>query len=259
MIDIPRLNSRDRSVGERGTAFVTFCPPEPGAAIAIGELPMTASSSRPSIVPYDIRVLGTASSACSTPAHAGAGTLAPSVAPMVRHSTDGGEMNQWLAKQVLDAGAYGVIWPHVSTVEERAMAVARGAAPNVRPSSTLPGFAAIASPCRRSGPDTHEYYGRATPGRSSERRDLWSASCARRCRGAHLPQMLKEIPGIGVVILGEGDLSRISACRGNHDHSSSYRRWPPCSRSARSTASPAGIPHVGKGNVEKLVPRVSAG
>ena len=33
-------------------------------------------------------------------------------------------MNQFLAKQVLDLGVYGVIWPHVSTVEEARNAVA---------------------------------------------------------------------------------------------------------------------------------------
>ena len=37
--------------------------------------------------------------------------------PIIRIPANGGEMNQWLAKQVLDIGAYGVVWPHVSTVE----------------------------------------------------------------------------------------------------------------------------------------------
>jgi len=27
------------------------------------------------------------------------------------------EHNQWIAKQVQDSGVYGVVWPHVSTVE----------------------------------------------------------------------------------------------------------------------------------------------
>ena len=32
-------------------------------------------------------------------------------------------MNQWIAKQVLDSGVYGIVWPHVSTVEEARNAV----------------------------------------------------------------------------------------------------------------------------------------
>ena len=43
---------------------------------------------------------------------------------MVRIPPNGGEMNQFLAKQVLDSSVYGVIWPHVSTVEEARNAVA---------------------------------------------------------------------------------------------------------------------------------------
>ena len=37
---------------------------------------------------------------------------------MVRIPPNGGEMNQWVAKQVLDIGVYGIIFPHVSTVED---------------------------------------------------------------------------------------------------------------------------------------------
>ena len=36
------------------------------------------------------------------------GTVAPAVTPMVRIPPNGGEKNQWLAKQALDLGAYGV-------------------------------------------------------------------------------------------------------------------------------------------------------
>ena len=52
------------------------------------------------------------------------GSIAPAVTPMVRIPCNGIEMNQFLAKQVLDMGVYGIIWPHVSTVEEARNAVA---------------------------------------------------------------------------------------------------------------------------------------
>src|SRR4029077_11354871 len=51
------------------------------------------------------------------------GSLAPAVAPFVRIPPNGSEMNQLIAKQVLDIGVYGVVWPHVSTVEEARNAV----------------------------------------------------------------------------------------------------------------------------------------
>jgi len=52
------------------------------------------------------------------------GTLSPAVTPIIRIPANGSEMNQWLAKQVLDIGAYGVVWPRVSTVEQAYNAVA---------------------------------------------------------------------------------------------------------------------------------------
>ena len=51
------------------------------------------------------------------------GSIAPAVTPFVRIPPNGGEMSQWIAKQVLDIGVYGIVWPHVSTVEEARNAV----------------------------------------------------------------------------------------------------------------------------------------
>jgi len=45
------------------------------------------------------------------------------VTPLVRIPPNGGEMNQWIAKQVLDIGVFGIIFPHISTVEEARNAV----------------------------------------------------------------------------------------------------------------------------------------
>ena len=53
-----------------------------------------------------------------------AGNLAPAVTPMVRIPVNGVENGQWHAKQVLDIGCYGIVWPHISTVEEAYNAVA---------------------------------------------------------------------------------------------------------------------------------------
>ena len=44
--------------------------------------------------------------------------------PIARIPANGAEMNQSFAKQVLDRGAYGVVWPHVATVEQAYNAVA---------------------------------------------------------------------------------------------------------------------------------------
>src|ERR1700751_4140048 len=51
-------------------------------------------------------------------------SLAPAVTPIVRIPPNGSEKNQWFAKQALDRGIYGVVWPHISDAEQAYNAVA---------------------------------------------------------------------------------------------------------------------------------------
>ena len=52
-----------------------------------------------------------------------AGTLAPAVVPLVRIPSNGSEFNQWIIKQALDQGVYGILFPHINTVEQARHAV----------------------------------------------------------------------------------------------------------------------------------------
>jgi len=52
------------------------------------------------------------------------GCYAPAVTLLVRIPPNGSEKNQWLAKQALDLGAYGIVWPHISTTDQTYNAVA---------------------------------------------------------------------------------------------------------------------------------------
>src|SRR5262249_59442253 len=53
-----------------------------------------------------------------------AGSLAPAVTPIVRVPANGVERNQSFAKQALDRGVYGIVWPHVGDAEQAYNAVA---------------------------------------------------------------------------------------------------------------------------------------
>jgi 4-hydroxy-2-oxoheptanedioate aldolase len=55
---------------------------------------------------------------------ASAGSLAPAITPIVRIPANGVEMNQYQAKQGLDRGCFGTIWPHIGTAEQAHNAVA---------------------------------------------------------------------------------------------------------------------------------------
>ena len=164
--------------------------------------------------------------------------------PFVRIPPNGGETSQWVAKQVLDHGVYGIVWPHVSTVEEALNAVTACRYP--RPRS-----AAYYEPAGQRGDApaaAARYWGLIAAGILRARRclaaqpegEILVAIMCEEVRAIrNLPKMLEEVPGIGVVIIGEGDLSQDLGYRGN----TTTRPWPRRStrswRSARRTTSPA--------------------
>jgi 4-hydroxy-2-oxoheptanedioate aldolase len=51
------------------------------------------------------------------------GSLQPDTMPFVRIPPNAREMNQWIIKQALDTGVYGIITPHVDTEEQAHAAV----------------------------------------------------------------------------------------------------------------------------------------
>ena len=124
MADIPRLNGAIKALECGEPAFVTFAAARSATPRRSPTRRTTASCSRWSTARTTSGRCATACSTCSTDARSRSrGTLAPAVTPFVRIPPNGGEKNQWIAKQVLDIGVYGVVWPHVSTVEDARNAV----------------------------------------------------------------------------------------------------------------------------------------
>ena len=87
---------------------------------------------------------------------------------MVRIPPNGGENNQWLAKQALDLGVYGVLWPHISTVDQARNAVAACRYPRL-PTAPLYEPAGI----RGDGPTTAVRYWGLTQQEYYAKADVW--------------------------------------------------------------------------------------
>src|SRR4051812_46296313 len=115
----PRLNT---VIGllERGQIPVTlFSPPLVESAIELATTKYDGVVFEAEHNPYDIRALRDCLQYLLNRKQVlDGGSLSPSLTPIIRIPANGAEMNQWLAKQVLDIGAYGVVWPRVSTVEQ---------------------------------------------------------------------------------------------------------------------------------------------
>ena len=140
------------------------------------------------------------------------GSVAPAVVPFVRSPINGREQNQWIVKQVLDLGVYGIIFPMINTPED-AVAALRACryiqakdATDREPAGRrghAPGNA-----IRYWGLGQPEYYRRA---------DAWPLDpdgeilpilqCETLESVNNLPAILDAVPKPGVILISEGDLS----------------------------------------------------
>lgn len=259
MAGIPRLNGAIGALEQGKPAFVTFSPAEIGAAQAIGAAPYDGVVFEMEHNAYDIRVLRDCMQyMLDRQQILRSGTLAPAVAPMVRIPPNGGEMNQWVAKQVLDIGVYGVIWPHVSTVEEARNAVAACRYP--RPPSA-PYFEpagqrgdAPRTAARYWGISQQDYYARADVWPLNPQGEILVVIMCEEVRAIrNLPRMLEEVKGIGVVLIGEGDLSQDMGYPRQYEHPAVAGAIDDILAICKSHNVVCGHPHVDSGNVEKLL------
>ena len=126
MADLPRLNGVIRALEAGQPAFTCFSPAEIDSAYRDQRRRnTTASCSRWSTIRGTAARCATALQYMLNRAQiVKSGSLAPAVTPMVRVPVNGVEKGQWHAKQALDIGCYGIVWPHISTVEEAYNAVA---------------------------------------------------------------------------------------------------------------------------------------
>src|SRR5208282_5565716 len=124
MPDIPRLNGAIRALDSGKPAFVAFSPGEVGSALTMSTAPYDGVVFEMEHNPYDIKTLRDCLQYMLNRRQiATSVSIAPAVTPMVRIPPNGGEQSQWMAKQVLDIGVYGIVWPHVSTFEDARNAV----------------------------------------------------------------------------------------------------------------------------------------
>jgi len=254
-----RLNGIIRVLEQGGTALTTFASPDVGTALELSTANYDGVVFEMEHNPYDNGQLRHALQyLLNRRLIAASGSIAPSVTPLVRIPPNGGEMSQWHAKQVLDSGVYGVLWPHISTVEEayNAVAACRYARPEgaelFEPAGIrgdAPGAAA-----RYWGLTQQEYYAKA---------DVWPLNPAGEilvmmmCEDVraidNLPDILKQVPGIGVVVIGEGDLSQNLGYPRQYDHPVVQEAMATIRAICREHDIPCGHPHVNADNVAQAV------
>ncbi|MEQ1574164.1 MAG: aldolase/citrate lyase family protein [Vicinamibacterales bacterium] len=259
MSQTPRLNNVIRALEHGQIPITTFAPPSIESAIALSTTAYDGVIFEAEHNPYDIKGLRDCLQYMLNRREIlDRGTLAPAVTPIIRIPANGSEMNQWLAKQVLDIGAYGVVWPRVSTVEQAFNAVGACRYPRPRQAAAYePAGQRGDSPvhaARYWGLTQQEYY---------EKADVWPLSphgeilviimCEEVQAIDNLPRILKEVPGIGVVLIGEGDLSQNLGYPRQYDHPTVVDAMTAIRRICGEHGVPCGHPHVDANNAQKVL------
>ena len=214
MAKVPRLNSASGALEQGGVTFSAFVPMDIQTAQVMtatnydsivfeGEhLPWDANSLRDALqFMLDRRVI------------ADSGSVAPSVTPFARVPVNGVEKGQWHAKQALDIGCYGIVWPHISTVDEAYHAVAAGRYPRLKDKPLyepmgIRGDGPVRA-ARYWGLTQQEYYQKADVWPLAPEGEIFVILQIEDTKGIeNLPDMLKNVPGIGAIIIVEGDLGQ---------------------------------------------------
>ena len=210
--------------------------------------------------PYDIRRCATACNTCSTGARSRkSGSLAPAVAPLVRIPPNGGEIepvDRQAGPRHRRLRHRLAACEHGRGGAERGRGLPLPAAAH-RPSITSPRVSAATRPrhaARYWGLTQQEYYARA---------DIWPLNpegeilvvimCEEARAIKNLPKMLEEVPGIGVVLIGEGDLSQDLGYPRQYEHPTVAAAINEILAICKEHKVPCGHPHVDTKNVEALV------
>lgn len=214
MSEIGRLNGVIRKLEQGGHAFMAFARVEREEAVAVGDSPLDGVLFEMEHSPWDGPNLRDALQyMLDRRKILLSKSAAPNVTPLVRIPPNGGEMNQWFAKQALDSGVYGIVWPHISTVEQAMNAVSACRYP--RPSEAEyfnpPGQRGDAPriAARYWGLTQQEYYPVADVWPLNPAGEILVMLMIEDVEGIqNLADILREVPGIGALIIGEGDLSQ---------------------------------------------------
>jgi 4-hydroxy-2-oxoheptanedioate aldolase len=259
MAQLPRLNNVIRVLESGQVPIVTFAPPSIESATALSTSPYDAVVYEMEHNPYDITDLRHCLQYMLNRRQIlQRATPAPAVTPMVRIPVNGADMNQWQAKQVLDIGVYGVIWPRVSTVEQAYNAVAACRYPRARSA------AAYEPEGQRGDQPAHaaRYWG-LTPQEYYAKADVWPLvphgeivvimMCEQVQAIDNLPSILTEVKGIGVVLIGEGDLSQNLGYPRQYEHPAVIEAMTAIRRICGEHNVVCGHPHVDPANAQRVV------
>lgn len=248
-----------RALEEGRVPVATFSPPTTDSAVALSTAGYDGVIFESEHNPFDMYVLRDCLQYMLNRRQiVDKGSIVPAVTPMVRVPVNGADMNQWIAKQVLDIGAYGIVFPRVSTIEQAYNAVSacryprsKGAA-HYEPEGQRGDNPVHAA--RYWGISQQEYYQKADVWPLNPQGEILVIVQCEQVQGIdNLPRMLKEVKGIGGVLIGEGDLSQNLGYPRQYDHPAVVEAMTAIRRICAENGVACGHPHVSDKNAATML------
>ncbi len=185
---------------------------------------------------------------------------APTVVPMVRIPVNGREHNDWIIKQVLDIGVFGILFPMINTPDDALSAL--GAARYIQAKGV-----ADQLPTGRRGHSPNNavrYWGLSQP-EYFAKADVWPIDpngeilpmlqCETEESVRNLRDILRAAPKPGLILISEGDLS-VSLGYGGQPHPEVDAAVQEAAKICREFGVPYGSPQV---NMENIAQRIADG
>jgi 4-hydroxy-2-oxoheptanedioate aldolase len=258
MAELPRLNGVIRALEQGQHALTCFAPAEVNSAVAMATSKFDGCVFEMEHSPWDGRQLRDCLQYMLNRAQLAGASLAPVVTPLARVPVNGAEMAQWQAKQALDVGCYGLVFPHISTVEEATNAVGACRYPRLKgkPLYEPPGLRGDgpAAAARYWGLSLQEYYQKADVWPLNPQGEIFCILQVEDTRGVeNLDDILANVPGIGCILIGEGDLSQELGYPRQYEHKVVLEWMKRVVDTCKKHNVVVGHPHVEQGNAERVV------
>ena len=259
MGNIPKLNGVARALENYQVAFTTFSQMDIHSSIAISSSKFDGVIFEGEHSPWDVSSLRDSMQFLLDRREiVKNGSIAPGITPMVRIPANGEEMSQWHAKQALDAGVYGVLWPHISTVEEAYNAVASCRYPSLKSAPLYePRGIRGDGPVRAArywGLSQQEYYQKAGIWSLDPEGEILVVVQIEDTKGIeNLDDILSNVPGIGVILIGEGDLGQELGFPRQYDHPLLLEAIAKILDICKKYSVAVGHAHADENNMQKLI------
>jgi 4-hydroxy-2-oxoheptanedioate aldolase len=256
--EIPRLNGVIRAWEQGRLAMASFAAAERQNAIEFANAPYDSVVFEMEHNPWDVMALQDSMQylLLRKQIHE-SGSLAPVVTPIVRIPPNGEEKNQWFAKQALDRGAYGIVWPHITTAAECYNAVAACRYPRQKTDPLYEPFGLRGDgphgAVRYWGLSQQEYYARADVWPLNPKGEILVFLMIEDQAGIHNLDEILRVPGVGCVLIGEGDLSQELGFPRQYEHPRVVEAMAEIVGKCQKHKVPVGHPHVTSKNVEAVV------